>query len=55
MNDAGKKGKFVIDAECKGGGIGVHPLENTATVWVPADELIALIRKHGNFAYFLRF
>ena len=55
MNDAGKKVKFVIDAEFKGGVIGVHPLENAATVWVPADELIALIRKHGNFAYFLRF
>lgn len=55
INDTGKKVKFVIDAEFRGGVIGVHPLENTATVWVPADELIALIRKHGNFAYFLRF
>lgn len=28
--------------------IGVHPNDNTATVWLRADDLAALIRKHGN-------
>lgn len=55
MNDAAKKVKFVIDSEFKGGIIGVHPCDNTATVWLSADELSALIRKHGNFVYYLRF
>ena len=28
--------------------IGVHPTDNTATVWLRADDLAALIREHGN-------
>lgn len=55
MNDAAKKVKFVIDSEFRGGEIGVHPCDNTATVWLSADELVSLIRRHGNFVYFLRF
>lgn len=30
------------------GRIGVHPNDNTATVWLRADDLAALIREHGN-------
>lgn len=55
MNDAAKKVKFVLDAEFKGQTIGVHPNDNTATVWLAADDIVALIRKHGNFVYYLRF
>ena len=55
MNDAAKKVKFVVDAEFRGKEIGVHPCDNTATVWLSADEMVSLIRKHGNFVYFLRF
>ena len=28
--------------------IGVHPNENTATVWLKAGDLVRLIREHGN-------
>lgn len=28
--------------------IGVHPNDNTATVWLKTEELIELMRKHGN-------
>ena len=42
-------------AEKSGGEIGVHPLDSTATVWLEADALVALIRKHGNFVYYLGF
>jgi len=28
--------------------IGVHPNDNTATVWLKAEDLIKLIQKHGN-------
>ncbi len=28
--------------------IGVHPNDNTATVWLKAEELITLMREHGN-------
>lgn len=30
------------------GRIGVHPNDNTATVWLRADDLADLIREHGN-------
>ena len=30
------------------GRIGIHPNDNTATVWMQAEDLIALIRTHGN-------
>lgn len=55
INDSAKKVKFVLDSEFRGGTVGVHPCDNTATVWLSADELVGLIRKHGNFVYFLRF
>ena len=28
--------------------IGVHPNDNTATLWIKADDLINIIKKHGN-------
>ena len=28
--------------------IGVHPNENTATVWLNTDDLVKLIQRHGN-------
>ena len=28
--------------------IGVHPNDNTATVWLKSEELIKLMREHGN-------
>ncbi len=28
--------------------IGVHPNDNTATVWLKTDDLISIIREHGN-------
>ena len=28
--------------------IGVHPNDSTATVWLRADDLTALIQEHGN-------
>lgn len=29
------------------GRIGVHPNDNTATIWLPAEELLKLLREHG--------
>ena len=39
---------FYLDAEFSGNLIGVHPNDNTATVWMKADDLAQLIREHGN-------
>jgi Ala-tRNA(Pro) deacylase len=43
-------GQLYLDAAffAEPGLIGVHPNDNTATVWLRADDLAALIREHGN-------
>ena len=52
LNDAEHRVCLYLDAEFAGQKIGVHPNDNTATVWMQADDLMALIRKHGNAAEF---
>ena len=32
--------------------IGVHPNDNTATVWLKAEDLVRLIAEHGNAVYY---
>ena len=34
--------------------IGVHPNDNTATVWLEAGDLISIIREHGNAVHVVR-
>lgn len=48
LNDADCKVHFYLDAEFVGNLIGVHPNDNTATVWLNADTLVNLIKAHGN-------
>lgn len=50
LNDDDKKVVFCIDAAfMEGKGlIGIHPNDNTATVWLKADDLIQIIQEHGN-------
>ena len=50
LNDADKKVVFYIDAAFKEepGLIGIHPNDNTATVWLKAENLISIIEEHGN-------
>ena len=46
LNDAEKKVHFFIDKEFDQ--MGIHPLENTATVWIAAKDLLELVKEHGN-------
>lgn len=50
LNDEGRRVKVFIDRELTGspGLIGVHPNDNTATVWLRTEDLAALIKEHGN-------
>lgn len=49
LNDSEKKVKLFLDEELVNGGlIGVHPNDNTATVWLKTTELIDIITEHGN-------
>ena len=36
-----------LDSEFKDSIIGIHPNENTATVWLKGDDLVALLRENG--------
>lgn len=49
LNDSEKKVKLFLDEELlKCGLIGVHPNDNTATVWLKTTDLIDIITEHGN-------
>lgn len=50
LNDTEKKVQFYIDKDftTHQGIIGVHPNDNTATVWIKTDDLIKIIKTHGN-------
>ena len=52
LNDTAHRVHFYLDLEFAGNKIGVHPNDNTATVWMQADDLMRLIQKHGNEAAF---
>ena len=54
LNDAEHRVHFYLDSEFVGNKIGVHPNDNTATVWMQADDLMKLIQKHGNEALFVK-
>ena len=34
--------------------IGVHPNENTATVWLTVSDLLTIIKEHGNPAHIIK-
>ena len=46
LNDEERKVQFFIDRSFDR--LGVHPMENNATVWIAAKDLVALIEEHGN-------
>ena len=50
LNDKECKVQFYLDQEFLNGPglIGVHPNENTATVWMKVQDLIDIIKHHGN-------
>ena len=48
LNDKECKVHFYLDYEFTGNKIGIHPNDNTATVWLQADDLVDLIKEHGN-------
>ena len=52
LQDSGRSVHFYLDKEFAGHKIGVHPNDNTATVWMEAEDLMRLIEEHGNEAEF---
>ena len=50
LNDSEKRVTVFLDEDflASPGLIGVHPNENTATVWLKTEDLISIVRAHGN-------
>ncbi len=50
LNDNERKIEFYLDRDFWGEGklIGIHPNDNTATVWLSPEDLVRMIREHGN-------
>lgn len=48
LNDKECKIHFYIDSAFSDGKVGVHPNDNTATIWIDTDDLINIIKEHGN-------
>lgn len=50
LNDEKRIVQFFIDSEfLEGRGlIGIHPNDNTATVWLKTEDLLCIIEEHGN-------
>ena len=54
LNDTESRVHFYLDEDFIGNKIGVHPNDNTATIWMQADDLMGLIQKHGNEAEYVK-
>ena len=53
INDKKQKVKVFIDNEFKDDTIGVHPNDNTATIWLKTNDLVKIIEQHGNLVEFI--
>ena len=50
LNDKDLKVSFYLDKDFvyEDSIIGIHPNDNTATIWIKVDDLINIIKDHGN-------
>ena len=48
LNDEDRKVTLYLDSAFSDGLIGVHPNDNTATVWLRGLDLVKMIEDHGN-------
>ena len=48
LNDTEHHIHFYLDSEFVGNRIGIHPNDNSATVWLYADDLVKLLQENGS-------
>lgn len=50
LNDEGRKVRFFLDRDFLDplAIVGIHPNDNTATVWIKAEDLLHVVKEHGN-------
>ena len=47
LNDQERRVELFLDSAFSER-IGVHPNDNTATIWMKTDDLVRIIKEHGN-------
>ena len=47
LNDETRSVKVFLDRAFEGGLVGVHPNDNTATLWLKTDDLVRVLQEHG--------
>ncbi|MCH5274153.1 MAG: prolyl-tRNA synthetase associated domain-containing protein [Lachnospiraceae bacterium] len=56
LNDESKSVVVVFDEELRTEkSVGIHPNDNTASVWIAFDDLYKIIEEHGNKVIFAKF
>ncbi len=57
LNDGEHKVQFFLDEGflSSPGLVGVHPNDNTATVWLKAEDLMSIVKEHGNVVQIIQF
>lgn len=55
LNDDRQTVQVLLDTAFRDGVIGVHPNENTATVWLKTADLASIIKQHGNSVEYAEF
>lgn len=54
LNDENKKVEVIFDKDLLlFRSVGIHPMENTATVWLSLVDLVGIIKMHGNTVSYL--
>lgn len=48
LNDSAHRVHFYLDAALQPSKIGIHPNDNTATIWMQTQDLLRLILENGN-------
>ena len=48
LNDSEHRVQFYLDSELNGNPVGIHPNDNTATVFLNAKDLEEILKEHGN-------
>ncbi|MBQ6583301.1 MAG: prolyl-tRNA synthetase associated domain-containing protein [Mogibacterium sp.] len=55
LNDQEHRVKVYVDERFRGGVIAVHPNENTASIWLDAEDLVRLLLETGTAVEYIRF
>lgn len=53
LNDEQCRVHFFLDSQFENNMMGIHPNDNTATVWLKTDDLVRLIEQHGTAIEFV--